>query len=265
MKKLLRDIRLLPVVIAAVIALAVLKTAGLVIEGGYLFTESSEAPRGATGQASQTTRQASQQSWAQDMLGYPGAQKAAPDPDVTGSVAAAPKPEAPATKAAEVKPLEGVPVFPDPREQVSASERAVLERLQARRQELDARARELEIRENLIKAAEKRLEAKAEELKTMEQSAGAAKERKDEADAARLKGVVTMYEGMKPKDAARIFDRLEMAVLFEIASQIKPQKMADIIAQMSPEAAEKLTIELSRGGARPAPAAELPKIEGRPR
>jgi flagellar motility protein MotE (MotC chaperone) len=264
MKKLLRDIRLLPVVIAAVMALAVLKTAGLVIEGGYLFTTSAETPRPAVQQV------AKQKSWAQDMLGFPGgqgAQKASSEEsiDVTGSVASAPKPEAPATKPAEVKPLEGIPVFPDPREQVSASERAVLERLQARRQELDARARELEIRENLIKAAEKRLEAKAEELKAVEQRAGEAKERKSEADAARLKGVVTMYEGMKPKDAARIFDRLEMAVLYEIVSQIKPQKMSDIIAQMSGEAAERLTIELSRHGEKPAPVAELPKIEGKPR
>jgi flagellar motility protein MotE (MotC chaperone) len=263
MKKLLRDIRLLPVVIAAAIALVVLKTAGLVIEGGYLFTASAEAPRAS---AEAPTRQSSQQSsWAQQMLNFPGGQKIEPDPDVTGSVASAPKPDAPATKPAEVKPLEGVPVFPDPREHVSASERAVLERLQARRQELDTRARELEIRENLIKAAEKRLEAKADELKAIEQRADEAKERKSEADAARLKGVVTMYEGMKPKDAARIFDRLEMTVLFEIASQIKPQKMADIIAQMSAEAAERLTVELSRQGAKPAPAAELPKIEGRPR
>lgn len=264
MKKLLRDIRLLPVVMAAVVALAVLKTAGLVIEGGYLFTAPAEAPQAAVPQA---TQQAAQQaSWAQDMLNYPGGKKLEADPDITGAVGGGgPKPEAPATKPAELKPLEGVPVFPDPREHVSASERAVLERLQARRQELDARARELEIRENLIKAAEKRLETKAEELKAVEQRAGEAKERKSEADAARLKGVVTMYEGMKPKDAARIFDRLEMTVLFEIASQIKPQKMADIIAQMSSEAAERLTIELSRRGEKSAPVAELPKIEGKPR
>ena len=41
-----------------------------------------------------------------------------------------------------------------------------------------------------------------------------------------------MYEGMKPKDAAKVFDRLEMSVLFEIASQIAPRKMSDILGLM---------------------------------
>ena len=55
-----------------------------------------------------------------------------------------------------------------------------------------------------------------------------------------------MYEGMKPKDAAKVFDRLEMSVLFEIASQIAPRKMSDILGLMSTEAAERLTVELAR-------------------
>ena len=76
-----------------------------------------------------------------------------------------------------------------------------------------------------------------------------------------------MYENMKAKDAARIFDRLDMRILLEVASQINPRRMSDILAQMTPEAAERLTVELAtRSQTRPkAPAAsDLPKIEGRP-
>jgi len=43
-----------------------------------------------------------------------------------------------------------------------------------------------------------------------------------------------------------VFDRLEMSVLFEIASQIAPRKMSDILGLMSPEAAERLTVEMAR-------------------
>jgi flagellar motility protein MotE (MotC chaperone) len=75
-----------------------------------------------------------------------------------------------------------------------------------------------------------------------------------------------MYENMKPRDAAKIFDHLEMGVLLEVASQINPRRMSDILAQMSAESAERLTVELAsraqgagRGGH-----PELPKIEGRP-
>jgi flagellar motility protein MotE (MotC chaperone) len=74
-----------------------------------------------------------------------------------------------------------------------------------------------------------------------------------------------MYESMKPKDAAKVFDRLEMPVLFEIASQIAPRKMSDILGLMSPDVAEKLTTEMARraGSDKSADAAVLPKIEGK--
>lgn len=254
----LRNIRLLPVVLVAVAALALLKTLGLVFDGHYLF-----------GAAQNQAQSKSQLSWAQDMLNYPGGTRPASEEldDITGAAGGgAPKPAAPETKPAELKPLEGVPIFPDPRQQIPQSERAVLERLQDRRQELETRARELDIRENLLKAAEKRLEGKTDELKAIEQRIAAATQKKEEADNARLKGVVTMYEGMKPKDAARIFDRLDMAVLYEIVSQVKPAKMAEILAAMSPEAAERLTTELARraGTEKSSSIADLPKIEGKP-
>jgi len=146
---------------------------------------------------------------------------------------------------------------------VSASERAILERLQARRQELEARAREIDIRESLLKAAEKRAEGRVEEMKAIESRiTGAAAQKADE-DAARFKGIITMYEGMKPKDAAKVFDRLEMPVLFEIASHIAPRKMADIMGQMQPEVAERLTVEMARraGGDKSGSDADLPKID----
>ena len=51
---------------------------------------------------------------------------------------------------------------------MTAGERAVLESLQQRRQELETRSRELEVRDSLLKAAEKRIEQRLQELKEME-------------------------------------------------------------------------------------------------
>jgi flagellar motility protein MotE (MotC chaperone) len=156
-------------------------------------------------------------------------------------------------------------LYPEQNQPVSASERAILERLQARRQELEARAREIDIRESLLKAAEKRVESRVEELKAVEARVSTATTQKTDADAARFKGIITMYEAMKPKDAARVFDRLDISVLFEIASQIAPRKMSDILGLMAPEAAERLTIEMAKraGSDKSASAADLPKIEGK--
>jgi flagellar motility protein MotE (MotC chaperone) len=254
-----RDIRVIPVVLVAIFGLAVLKVAGLVIDGGYVFDYQPNA---------------SQKSWAQESFNFPGggAKVAKVDTDdITGSVHGKPeekKEEAPkaAAPAAEAPKPDGVVVIPEQNPQsVSPSERAILERLQARRQELEQRAREIEIRESLLKSAEKRIEGRVEEMKATEARITTATGLKSEEDAARFKGIITMYESMKPKDAAKVFDRLEMSVLYEIASKIAPRKMSDILGLMQPEAAERLTVELARrvGSDKAASTAELPKIEGK--
>ena len=80
--------------------------------------------------------------------------------------------------------------------------------------------------------------------------------------------IVAMYENMKPKEAARIFDRLDMRILAEVATTLKPRTMSEILAQMTPESAERLTVELANRAnaqAKPASGGELPKIDGKPR
>src|SRR6516165_11227966 len=163
-----RNIRVIPVVTIAISSLAALKVAGLVIGGGYVFEHRFQP-------ASQN-RAESQGSWAQDMLNFPGGPKADPA-DVTGSVPGAPKeatteeapkPAAPATKSDSV-------IHPEENQNtVSPSERAILERLKSRRQELEQRAREIDIRESLLKAAEKRIESRVDEIKSIEAKASAA-------------------------------------------------------------------------------------------
>jgi flagellar motility protein MotE (MotC chaperone) len=245
-----RDIRVIPVVLAAIFGLAVLKVAGLVIDGGYVFDYQPQTAK---------------RSWAEETFNFPTGKNNVTD--ITGSVQEKPKEEAAKPAAAVPEPAKpgGLIVTPEQMKPVSPSERAILERLQSRRQELEARAREIEIRESLLKAAEKRIESRVEELKAVESRINVASGQKSEADAARFKGIITMYEAMKPKDAAKVFDRLEMPVLIEIASQIAPRKMSDVLGQMSAEAAERLTVELARraGADKSATVADLPKIEGK--
>ncbi|MDE2376730.1 flagellar protein FlbB [Bradyrhizobium sp.] len=246
-----RNIRVIPVVLVAIAGLAVLKVAGLAINGGYVF-EYKASP--------------GQKSWAEQNLNFPTGRE---ELDITGSTHGEPK-EAPKPAAPESKVEGGTPVNIEGQQPISPSERAILERLQSRRQELEARQREIDIRESLLKATEKRIDSKVEEMKAAESRMSSSAAEQKQAEAQRLKGLVTMYESMKPKDAARVFDRLEMGVLIEIATQIAPRKMSDIMGLMQSEAAERLTVEMARragggsGGERSAEAGELPKIEGRP-
>jgi flagellar motility protein MotE (MotC chaperone) len=266
MNRFMREFRLMPVVLFATASLVTLKIGGLIASGGYTLAPTRPA------QANDVRARAPEgkRSWAQEVLGYPditgSVDKPAPaDQNGNGAGKDAAKPTA-----AETPPSprpEGAPVLIDNVRTLSPAERAVLERLQERRHELEQRARELDIREGLVAAAEKRIEARVMELKDVEARINASITKKDEAEVARLKGIVTMYENMKAKEAARIFDRLEIKILLEVASQINPRRMSDILAQMTPEAAERLTVELatrSNQSEKVPPPSDLPKIEGRP-
>jgi len=187
--------------------------------------------------------------------------KNAADPKATDAKAAAVpagKDGKPATPIGGVMiPTDGMP---------SGAERAILERLQQRRQELDSRARELDIRESLIQGAEKRMDARLTELKDTESRIKVETQQKDDADAARLKGLITMYENMKPRDAAKIFNGLDSTVLLQVASQMNPRTMAEVLAQMAPEVAQRLTVELASKAqqAKASGPDDLPKIQGQP-
>jgi flagellar motility protein MotE (MotC chaperone) len=196
-----------------------------------------------------------------------------PRSDITGEVGASEetpaKGEGPgvAKKGLEPPPgVNGTSVPLDLDRPVSPAERAILESLQKRRADIDARARELDIREDLLRAAEKRVGGRIDELKELEARVGAALQQKDEGEVARFKNIVTMYENMKAKDAAKIFDGLDTKVLLDVVKEINPRRMSDILALMAPENAQRLTVELAVRSAQkdPAQTADLPKIQGKP-
>lgn len=281
-----RDFRLIPIVLLATVCLFALKVSGLVFDGGYTLAERMQnrykpavTPTTADSvpdypkiviadQRAPQASPASRQSWAQEMFNFDAGER-----DITGSISKDDKPAEPQLKVTDKPPaplakLEpgGAAVTIEPGRIASAGERAILERLQERRQELEARNRDMDMRESLLRAAEKRLEAKISELKEMESRVKAATVTRDKKEADRFKSIVAMYENMKPKDAARIFDRLDLKILVDVSTQMNPRQMSEILAQMAPESAERLTVELaSRAGTAPAPGPDqLPKIQGKP-
>ncbi len=293
MIRLLREFRLIPVVLIATACLFALKLVGLMFDGKYVlgrgsirgdnFIEVALAPQTQELSTQTVTLEnwsppKEKRSWVRNMLGFldtaaaTGDATGARNNDVTttGSVGAKPAAEGKEGQAGEKpapKPSGTVISLDGNNRPVSAAERAILERLHERRQELDKRARELDMRENMLKEAESKLDARMNELKALETQFGPGGKKKEEAEAARMKGLVTMYENMKAKDAAKIFDRLDIKVLIEMATQINPRRMSDIMAQMNPDAAEKLTNELAAratGAEKTVNPSDLPKIEGKP-
>ena len=114
-----------------------------------------------------------------------------------------------------------------------------------RREELDGRARQLDQREALMVAAEKRLDQKLAELQGVRNEIQSLLKQIDDKQKAQLESLVRIYETMKPKDAARIFEALEMPVLLEVVERMKEAKTALILGAMDPIKAKDLTTALA--------------------
>ncbi|MBS1183196.1 MAG: hypothetical protein H6Q99_3076 [Proteobacteria bacterium] len=153
---------------------------------------------------------------------------------------------------------------------IGSSERAILEGLAVRRDELDKREQDLGLRTKLLEAAEKRLTERLNQLQSIESQlggAGAAGATPASAPAAtpastpptagtaaaapaaaappaaneQMAGLVSLYEGMKPKAAAAVFDKLDTGTLLELAAHMSPRKLSPIMAAMDPEKASRIT------------------------
>ncbi len=202
--------RMLPATIVALAALLGMKSVGLVRAVAPAFAAmqtSPGAPGGTLGDAPAGT-----------VTAEPGAIGA------PAATSAAPAPPAPA---------------------ISPEERALLVDLRQRRDRLDARARALAARELLLAAAERRLDQRVAELKLLQGKLQALDTaRRARADDA-WTGLVKLYQSMKPREAAKIFDKLKMPVLLAVVDRMDARRAAAILAAMQPERAREVTDRLA--------------------
>jgi flagellar motility protein MotE (MotC chaperone) len=164
-------------------------------------------------------------------------------------------PKAVASKPGDAKPGDAKPgdakagdAPPEP--PISESERALLLDLRKRREELDARAADLTAREGVLAAAEARLAARMGELSGLQKRLESLEAARQAHDDANWQGLVKLYESMKPKDAATIFNDLDLPVLLPVLDRMKDRKAALVLAAMSPDRARMVTAELARMRAR---------------
>jgi len=128
---------------------------------------------------------------------------------------------------------------------LTKSEIDTLQRLAERRDMIVQRERELEAKEGLIKAAESRIDGKIAQLQDLEKNIQGLLKKYDGQKQAEIEQLVKIYGAMKPKDAARIFDTLEMPILVSVIQSMKEAKVAPIMAMMEAKKAVALTEELT--------------------
>lgn len=133
----------------------------------------------------------------------------------------------------------------DAQPQFSASEVEVLQRLSKRREDLDAREKEIDLKLKVLEATDKRIADKITEMKVLEAELTKVIAQYNEKQDAQIKSLVKIYENMKPDEAANIFNELEMPILLEVISKMSERKVAPVLANMSPKRARDVTQELA--------------------
>jgi flagellar motility protein MotE (MotC chaperone) len=141
---------------------------------------------------------------------------------------------------APVAPVALAPISP-PLQQLSDSEKSVLLALRARRDTLDARATALDQRAAELAAADRRLEARVAELNALQGRLEALETGRQQHRAENWSGLVKTYESMKPREAAAIFDALDMQVLLQVLDRMQERRAAPVLAAMQPDRARLAT------------------------
>jgi len=121
----------------------------------------------------------------------------------------------------------------------------IMQDLAENRDRLDKQEKDLMVREALLKATEKELDRKYQELAQLRNEIERLLEQQSDEEKARIQSLVKVYEGMKPKDAARIFDTLDLDILVSVMSLMSERKLSPVLANMNAERARTVTILLA--------------------
>ncbi len=130
--------------------------------------------------------------------------------------------------------------------------------LSKRRKDIEAKEKDLAMREALLKAGRAEIEQKYTELTTIKTDIETLLNKQTDEENKRIASLVKIYEGMKAKDAARIFNTLDMDVLLQVLTKMSERKSAPIIAAMDAEKARNVTIMLAEQNKLPS----LPSLSG---
>jgi flagellar motility protein MotE (MotC chaperone) len=214
-------VRLLPLTIAALACALAAKSAAIVRASAEPGPRGPAATLASAGEAV-----------------LPGARAAPPAPAATPP--AAPLAAAEAAPDAGAAPI-GAPAPPE----IGEGERSVLLDLRRRRDELERREQTVESRESMLGAAEGRLSARVQELQALQTRLEALEGARRDREEAGWRGLVRMYEAMKPRDAAAIMNELDGEVLVQVLDRMKEGKAAPVMAAMDPARARSATAKLA--------------------
>ena len=126
------------------------------------------------------------------------------------------------------------------------SEAQILKNLSQKKQIIENKQEEIETKQSALKSTEKRIDDKLVQLKKTQSDVEAYLKKYQQQENLKIKSLVKIYENMRPKDAAKIFDELDNGTLFELISNMREARVAPILANMNPVKAKEISMEFAK-------------------
>ncbi len=130
---------------------------------------------------------------------------------------------------------------PAPNTGFTQSEIMILQELAERREALDIRSREIDKKAVQLKVAEQEIDKRLKQLQEHEQKLRKLIQEYNDKERAKINALIKVYSSMKPKDAARIFNTLDIDVTVALLKDMKPSTSSAILAQMDAQKAKEIT------------------------
>ncbi len=153
---------------------------------------------------------------------------------------------------------------PSQAEQAGLSEQElnVYLKLGQRNRLLNDREGEIATREGLLAVTQQQIDDRIVKMETLKTDIGVLLGQLDEQEEKQIQTLIKLYDTMKPKPAAKIFIGLDADVLLQVASRIKSDNLAKIMAAMPAQNAGELTMALAARNRLPETAKDLPGFSG---
>ena len=128
---------------------------------------------------------------------------------------------------------------------ITAEELDLLFKLNKRRKEIMAKTKKIEEKKHAMGALHKTLDEKITILRRLKKDVDGALRNSKNREQKNIEKLVIMYETMKPKSAAAIFNGLNVQLVYLIMERMQRNKASLILASMRPERARMITQKLA--------------------
>jgi flagellar motility protein MotE (MotC chaperone) len=113
--------------------------------------------------------------------------------------------------------------------------------LTARRKELEAREKKLQLKEQKLILIQQEIGSKIKQLSQVQIDIKKSLDQIDDQEKKRILKLVKIYENMNPKDAARIFNKLDNALLQQLLELMSQKKIALVLSGMDSQRVKDVT------------------------